>query len=427
MTIINVRADGPWPRREHWGRAAYTGRLIEMLEDNNYLSAKQAAEMLNVSLQTLYAYVSRKGVRSVPVPGTRLRRYWKSDIERLRDKRSTAAVTPGPLKHESAITLVTSSDIFYRGRNAVKLADKCSFEFVAALLWGLEDEEVFRQPAPKLPPLFGKMDKLLAKEGEIDRATALFTLLERANPKSYDLSPVGMARTGVDILRCLAAITLRTGKVSAEPIHLFVARNRTLSPPLAELVRRLLILSADHAFEPGTVAVRTVASMGVTPWRSLISGFSVTLGRRGRMGSFEAMSRFVVETVACSDPYAMVVGRIRDGEPLPGFDSDTPSATVHPAGDPRARSIFEFCGAILAKDPAFMRLKALAAAIKEIRNLEPSFAFMCVFVGWKIGLLPQDSLFHLGRAAGWVAHAIEQYQAGETDRQPETYQGALPV
>jgi citrate synthase len=72
-------------------------------------------------------------------------------------------------------------------------------------------------------------------------------------------------------------------------------------------------------------------------------------------------------------------------------------------------------------------VKAVTAAIKEIKNVVPSFAFMAVFVGWKIGLSHQDSLFHLGRAAGWVAHAIEQYQAGETYRQPETYQGALPV
>jgi citrate synthase len=269
------------------------------------------------------------------------------------------------------------------------------------------------------------MDKLLAKESEINRATALFTLLEQANPKAYDLSAIGMARTGVDILRCLAAITLRTAKVTAEPLHLFVARNRDLSPPLGDLVRRLLILSADHAFEPGTVAVRTVASTGVTPWRSLISGFSVTLGRPGRMGSFEAIHRFVVEIVTNSDPYAMVVGRIRDGERLPGFDGFL--TTVHPSGDPRARAIFDFCSVILAKDPAFARLKKVTAAIKEIKNVEPSFAFMCVFVGWKIGLHAQDSLFHLGRAAGWVAHAIEQYQAGETYRQPETYQGALPV
>ena len=84
----------------------------------------------------------------------------------------------------------------------------------------------------------------------------------------------------------------------------------------------------------------------------------------------------------------------------------------------------------MAKHPSgrgSLTLSKAAAAIKEIRNLEPSFALMCVFVGWKVGLHPQDSLFHLGRAAGWVAHAIEQYQAGETYRQPETYQGELPV
>jgi citrate synthase len=397
-----------------------------MTTDTNYLSAAQAAKALNVSLQTLYAYVSRKGVRSLPIPGTRRRRYWKSDIQRLLEKKLPSAVTPGPLTHESEITLITPTDVFYRGRNAVELAEHSSFDFVAALLWGFKEQEIFSPTAPKMPPLFRRMDKLLANESEINRATALFTLLEEANPKAYDLSPWGMARTGADILRCLAAITLRTPKVSAEPIHEFVARTRQLSPPIADLVRRLLILAADHAFEPGTVAVRTVASTGVTPWRSLISGFSATLGQRGRRGSYDAMHRFVVEILSCRNPYAMVVARIRDGEALPGFDSHT-NADVHPAGDPRARAVFSFCESVLAKDPAFARLKEAASAIREIRNLQPSFALLSVFAGLKVGLHPQDSLFHLGRAAGWIAHAIEQYQAGETYRQPETYQGRLPV
>lgn len=392
--------------------------------DDNYLTAEQAAKALDVNLQTLYAYVSRKGVRSVPVPGTRKRRYWRSDIDRLREKKLPSPSLPSPLQHESKITLLTGSDIFYRGRNALELAESSSFESVAALLWGVKEEEVFGKVAPKVPPLAKQMDKLLAKESEVNRATSLFTLLEQANPRAYDLSPFGMARTGVDILRCLAAITLRTSRVTTEPLHLFVGRNRGLSPPLTDLIRRLLILSADHAFEPGTVAVRTVASTGVTPWRSLISGFSVTLGRRGR--SFEAIHRFVVEIVSSTDPYAMVVGRIRDGEGLPGFDSDT-AATVHPSGDPRAHAMVESCNVVLAKDPAYARVRAVAEVIREIRNVEPSFAFVCVFVGWKIGLNAQDSLFHMGRAAGWIAHAIEQYQAGETYRQPESYQGALPA
>jgi len=179
MTIVNIASND----QEATRRPAQFAGCIKMTTDSNYLSAAQAARALNVSLQTLYAYVSRKGVRSLPIPGTRRRRYWKSDIERLREKKLPAAVTPGPLKHESKITLITESDIFYRGRNAVELAEHSSFEFVAALLWGFTDQELFGKIAPKIPPLFTQMDRLLANESEVNRATALFTLLEQATPK----------------------------------------------------------------------------------------------------------------------------------------------------------------------------------------------------------------------------------------------------
>jgi helix-turn-helix protein len=47
---------------------------------DEYLSAADAMKFLGVSAQTLYAYVSRKGIRSRPIPGSRQRRYWKSDL-----------------------------------------------------------------------------------------------------------------------------------------------------------------------------------------------------------------------------------------------------------------------------------------------------------------------------------------------------------
>jgi citrate synthase len=40
----------------------------------------------------------------------------------------------------------------------------------------------------------------------VERCFALFPLIERANPKSYVLTPEGVARTGADILRWLVAI-----------------------------------------------------------------------------------------------------------------------------------------------------------------------------------------------------------------------------
>src|SRR4030088_188575 len=52
-----------------------------------YITAKEAAAALGVSIPTLYAYVSRGLIRSQGVPAPRNRRYWKVDIDRLRGRR----------------------------------------------------------------------------------------------------------------------------------------------------------------------------------------------------------------------------------------------------------------------------------------------------------------------------------------------------
>ena len=69
--------------------------------EGDYLSAAEAAERLGVNLQTLYVYVSRKGIRSRPVPGTRQKQYWREDIERIR-RRETHGPAVGP-SGESAV------------------------------------------------------------------------------------------------------------------------------------------------------------------------------------------------------------------------------------------------------------------------------------------------------------------------------------
>ncbi len=71
------------------------------MQDDLYVSAEAAAEMLSVSLPTLYAYVSRKKIRSQPVPGTRRSRYWRADIERIAGGGDApAAERPGGLRRE---------------------------------------------------------------------------------------------------------------------------------------------------------------------------------------------------------------------------------------------------------------------------------------------------------------------------------------
>ncbi|MGI8839276.1 MAG: citrate/2-methylcitrate synthase [Caulobacteraceae bacterium] len=395
--------------------------------DDRYLTAAEAAEALGVSVQTLYVYVGRKGIRSQVIPGSRRRRYWRADIERLRRKGAAAAPIPD-LEEESQLTFITDADLFYRGRSALGLAERASFEDVAALLWNADEAEIFPRRRPATPALFAPLEALLQDQPDVDRATALFPILEEADPRAYDLSPTGMARTGADVLRWLAALTVRATAPPCEPIHLFVARQLDRPPEEAELIRRMLVLSADHGFEPGALAVRAVAAAGVTPWRAVITGLSVSIGRRSRLSGLDAISRLLREIAESRDPEAPVVQRLRDGETLPGFDPPIyrEGEPVYRNGDPRARALLAYCEEIFAADQGFGKLKKALSMVREIKGLEPNNALVCLYIFQRVGVGPRSTLFHLGRAAGWIGHAIEQHQAGEMEHRRGLYTGPLP-
>src|SRR5690349_15198038 len=111
----------------------------------DFLTAREAAELIDVKLATLYAYVSRGLVRSIASEAGRGRLYARQDLEHLRarhDARSghgpvaAAALRWGEPVLDSAITLINDRGLYYRGQSAVGLArDGVSYEQVAELLW----------------------------------------------------------------------------------------------------------------------------------------------------------------------------------------------------------------------------------------------------------------------------------------------------
>ncbi|HEY1928527.1 MAG TPA: citrate/2-methylcitrate synthase [Caulobacteraceae bacterium] len=398
--------------------------------DDRYMSAAEAAAALGVSVQTLYVYVGRKGIRSRTIPGSKLKRYWRADVERVRQgAKGSATPVPGDIKEESELTFITDADLFYRGRSVTQLAEHASFEDVAALLWNADPAATFSPHPPAVHPLFAPMNALLMSQSDVDRATSLAPILEEADPRAFDLTPAGMARTGADVLRWLAALTVRAPEPSAEPIHLFVARHLKRPSEEAELIRRLLVLWADHGFEPGAFAVRAVASAGVTPWRAVITGLSVSNGRRNRLGRLDATYRFLLEIEESSQPETPIVRRLRDGEALPGFDPPVyrRGEPIYRNGDPRARALLQYCDEILWDDPVFRRFRSALDVVREVQGLEPNNLLVSQFIYRRLGLSPRGTLFHLSRAAGWIAHAIEQHQTGEMEHGRGLYIGPLPA
>src|SRR5580765_1148191 len=114
------------------------------IDDQRYVDARTAAKHLGIQLRTLYAYVSRGAVRSLPGEHGRPRLYALADVERLRVRRDArkghGAVAAGALRWgepvlDSAVTAITPRGPAYRGRHALDLAPAARFEDVAELLW----------------------------------------------------------------------------------------------------------------------------------------------------------------------------------------------------------------------------------------------------------------------------------------------------
>ena len=389
-----------------------------------YFKADEAADLLGVSRATLYAYVSRKGIRTERVPGARERLYWKADVLAAKAGRggpARPAILEG-IRTESALTFISETGPYYRGSSAIALAEAHSVEEVAALLWGVAPEAAFTARLPNLPENYAALMSLIAGASAVDRSTVIMPFLEAANPRSFDLSPAGMAATGADLLRVLASILVRDAQPSVEPLHAYIAGKLGVTPAWGDTIRRLLILSMDHGFEPGTYAVRAVSSVGVSPYRSALAGLAIASGRRTRFGRFDGLARLLAEIVASPDPASLIVGRLREGEELPGFGYE-----IYPGGDPRAAAMFRQLDTVCGADEDYCRVLKAVATVEDLRGLKPDFALVSMFINGRIGLEARDSLFLLGRTVGWIAHSIEQFQTGAAHRPASAYIGRLPT
>ena len=110
-----------------------------------YLSAREAADRLGVSVATLYSYVSQRPAPLEAAEGaSRARRYYVEDVEALRNRkavrRDPGSAAQSALNHgmpvlESSITLIQEGGLYYRGYDVLVLAQQYSVEAVASLIW----------------------------------------------------------------------------------------------------------------------------------------------------------------------------------------------------------------------------------------------------------------------------------------------------
>lgn len=392
--------------------------------DTLYMTAEEAARALNVSVPTLYTYVSRKNIRAHKTRGSRVSRYLRSDIEQIKSGVAPASArdtAPG-LTGTSAITLMTEAGSFYRGVSAVHLAESATLEDVCRLLWDSGDFDPFAGWTASQPANWDSLLKACAPYATLDCATMLLPAIEVANPRAHDLTKQGFLRSGADVLRWFAALMSRQAMPGKAPLHRYIATTTRCGPKLEDAVRRVLVLAADQALHPATYAVRAAASTGTTPYRCVLAGLAATTGRRLPAVRVGAFARFMAEIEAANDPTEPVRVRVRESEDLPGF-----GFSPFDVPDPRAAALWASFRKLLAGDRAFSRFEKAIEMGRELTSKEPDFAMLAGFVNRRIGLEPDANLVRLARIAGWIAHSWEQQSEMPLVRWKVNYTGILPI
>ncbi|MCY1274351.1 Citrate synthase 2 [compost metagenome] len=391
-------------------------------QDELYLSAEEAAGLLGVNLPTLYAYVGRKNIRSLKVEGSRKRRYWAADIHRLVKGTKNGDSTPGKRSGDSysSLTLLTEDGLYYRGRDINELVEQASVEEVAEMFWQVPG--AFGTSLPHMPPNVEPLLELYAHTTVIEKAIALFPLIERENPKAFDLTPEGYARTGADVVRWFAALVVGATAPSNQPLHEFIASSCQVDQRFADLIRRMLILCIDHELDHSTYSVRAAANTGVTPYYAAITGLATARGRRIAYGRNEAVGHLLDDVCNAKDPAEPILQYYSQGGDIPGF-----CANVHSIADPRAISLKGTLDAMFADDPEYLRLLKAMKVAEELVQRPAEFILLASFVGRKLNLGGQElALAAVARLIGWIAHASEQYNQQPLVRHRARYTGTLP-
>jgi citrate synthase len=392
-----------------------------------YLSAREASAELAISQATLYAYVSRGLIRSEPSPDSRSHRYRAEDVRGLKERR-VPSPEPRGLRNfdadlpvmDSAIATITEDGPIYRGVNCVDLAEKDALEHTATLLWDVTAIDPFAADnCPHVSDEMRAIAEATRRAAPIDRAIAVLALAASADPGAFTRAPDGRAMVGARILRLVVATMLNTAP-SAEPLHLQVARAWAAGDHkhAPDLIRRALVLLADHELNASTFTVRCAASTGLNLYDATIAGLAALKGPKH--GGAGVLASHLVRTLIDNDVAPVIRERVALGERFAGFGHG-----VYKLGDPRAMSLLD----ALARAGAARKFtrevpERIAEATGEFVNIDYALAVLVHSLRLPAG--SELALFAMARTVGWIAHASEQLQHGRLIRPRARYVGPAP-
>ncbi|MFE2149750.1 citrate synthase [Streptomyces lavendulae] len=399
-------------------------------EGTRRLTTQEAARLLGVKPATVYAYVSRGQLSSRRDPVGRGSSFDAREVEALaRRSRREAAGPPGELSVRTSLTLIEADRYYFRGVDAVELASRYAYEEVAEWLWtgSLPHGARFAAPPEALAAARRAVAALPEHSGPLDRLRVAVTAAAVADPLRFDLSEeavLGSARslvpTLVGALPEAAPARVGDGRLAWELWSRLTAVDP--DPAALDVLDLALGLLVDHDLAASTLAVRVAASARAHPYAVVSAGLGALEGPlHGAAGRLA--HRMLAEVLERGGAAPVVADHLRAGRRVPGLGH-----RLYRGEDPRARALFGRLEELPQAGPALGAAREVAAVMAR-HGLHPNvdLALAVLTVSCAMPAEAGETVFAVARTAGWIAHALEEYQERPLRMRPSGhYDGPRP-
>jgi citrate synthase len=192
-----------------------------------------------------------------------------------------------------------------------------------------------------------------------------------------------------------------------------------IPPGLVRVLNAALVLVADHELAASTLAARVAASMRADPYAVVATGLGA-MGGALHGGAALGAELMLGSASSPADAPRVVGDLLRRGEKLPGFGH-----FVYKDGDPRANLLLGLIAELAPDAPQLAIAQAVTDEARRRALPEPNIEFALAVLAGVAGMIrgSGEAIFATGRTAGWLAHALEEYERNIPIRPRSIYTG----